>query len=177
MGTRSHIGFRKGNEVRYIYVATDGYNHGKTLKEIGHDACEQLWAEIGNADAKGEILWLDHLFTDVVFNRMEAEHFDWRGLQPTARTPMVAAEPHWSKPYLERFAHTLSGVIKVDAKKRISPFDLMEMYGDEGTAWLYDLDNDMVFFSSNPEYVDVNTMDFGGEIKENYTWERVYVTV
>lgn len=52
MGTRSTIGFRSGNEVRYIYVACDGFNHGATLEKIGHYSCLKLWEQIGEAAKK-----------------------------------------------------------------------------------------------------------------------------
>lgn len=169
MGTRSHIGFRKGNEVRYIYVSHDGYDHGKTLKAIGREECEKIWDAIGEADSKGQRVWLDHLYTDEMFEKCYSKE-----TQPTARTPMVAEEPNWSKKYLDDRGYTVSGVIKVEGSCRISPVDILEMYNDEGTAWMYDFDRDTVIFAGNPDYTKLENMDFGSEIREKFSRERIY---
>lgn len=145
MGTRSTIGFRSGNEVRYIYVACDGFNHGATLEKIGHDACLKLWEQIGEADKNGQKVWLNHLYTDDVLP------IDWAPVQPNARTPIVATEKNWSKAYLETQSFQLSGIVKVETNWKVSPFDLMHLINMEGTVWLYDLDNDKVFFMGDPE--------------------------
>jgi hypothetical protein len=170
MGTRSHIGFRKGNEVRYIYVAHDGYEHGKTLKAIGREECEKIWTTIGEADARGQRVWLDHLLTDEAFH--EATN---KGIQTTPRYPMLAEEPHWSKLYMDLHGDTLSGVIKIESSRRISPLDMIEMYNNEGTAWMYDFDTDRVVFSGNPVWTKPGDIDFGSETKEEYHRERVVV--
>lgn len=170
MGTRSHIGFRKGNEVRYIYVAHDGYEHGKTLKAIGREECEKIWTAIGEADARGQRVWLDHLFTDEEFRK----HTNG-GIQTTPRSPMLAEEPHWSKIYMDLHGDTLSSVIKIESSRRISPLDVIEMYNNEGTAWMYDFDTDRVVFSGNPLWAKPGDIDFGSEIKEEYHRERVAV--
>lgn len=147
MGTRSTVGFRSGNEVRYIYVASDGFKHGATLEKIGHDACLKLWEQIGEAEKAGKKLWLDHLYTDGVLP------IDWALVQPNARTPIVATEQNWSKEHLETQGFQLSGIVKVETnwKNKVSPFDLMHLIDMEGTVWLYDLDNDKVFFMGDQE--------------------------
>lgn len=147
MGTRSTIGFRSGNEVRYIYVACDGFNHGATLEKIGHDACLKLWEQIGEATKNGQKVWLDHLYTDDVLP------IDWAPVQPNARTPVVATEKNWSKAYLETQGFQLSGIVKVETNwpKKVSPADMMPLINMEGTVWLYDLDIDKVFFMGDPE--------------------------
>lgn len=148
MGTRSIIGFRSGNEVRYIYVDTDGFNHGVTLEKIGHDECLKLWEQIGEAEKNGQKVWLDHFYADDVLP------IDWATIQPNARTPMVAiAGKNWTKEYLEAHDFELSGIVKVETnwKKKVSPFDLMHLIDMEGTVWLYDLDDDKVFFMGYPE--------------------------
>jgi len=169
MGTRSHIGFRKGNEVRYIYVGHDGYGHGKTLKAIGRDECEKIWDAIGEADANGQRVWLDHLYTDEMFEKCSDKE-----TQPTARTPMVADDSNWSKKYLDDRGYTISGVIKVEGSCRINPVDILEMYNDEGIAWMYDFDHDMVIFAGDPSWPDVKYMGFGYEIKEKFTRHHTY---
>ena len=148
MGTRSTVGFRSGNEVRYIYVASDGFKHGATLEKIGHDACLKLWEQIGEAEKAGKKLWLDHLYTDGVLP------IDWALVQPNARTPIVATEQNWSKEHLETQGFQLSGIVKVETNYKVSPFDLMHLIDMEGTVWLYDLDNDKVFFMGDPEAVE-----------------------
>ena len=148
MGTRSTIGFRSGNEVRYIYVASDGFKHGATLEKIGHDACLKLWAQIGEAEKAGKKLWLDHLYTDGVLP------IDWALVQPNARTPIVATEQNWSKEHLETQGFQLSGIVKVETNYKVSPFDLMHLIDMEGTVWLYDLDTDKVFFMGDPDAVE-----------------------
>ena len=148
MGTRSTIGFRSGNEVRYIYVATDGFNHGATLEKIGHDACMKLWEEIGEAEKNGQKVWLDHLYTD------DSLPIDWATVQPNARTPVVATEKNWNEEYLDTHGFQLSGIVKVETSWKVSPFDLMNLFDMEGTVWLYDLDEDKVFFMGDPGVVE-----------------------
>ena len=148
MGTRSTIGFRSGNEVRYIYVATDGFNHGATLEKIGHDACMKLWEEIGEAEKNGQKVWLDHLYTD------DSLPIDWATVQPNARTPVVATEKNWNEEYLDTHGFQLSGIVKVETSWKVSPFDLMNLFDMEGTVWLYDLDDDKVFFMGDPGVVE-----------------------
>jgi hypothetical protein len=50
----------------------------------------------------------------------------------------------------------LSGIVKVETnwKNKVSPFDLMHLINMEGTVWLYDLDNDKVFFMGDTEAVE-----------------------
>lgn len=146
MGTRSTIGFRSGNEVRYIYVATDGFKHGATLEKLGHYECLKFWEAIGEAEKEGKKVWLSHLSGD------DDRDWTWCEEQPNARTPIVATGPDWSKKYLETNAYELSGVIKIETNwpKKVSPADMMHLINMEGTVWLYDLDNDKVFFMGDP---------------------------
>ena len=128
-------------------MASDGFKHGATLEKIGHYACLKLWEQIGEAEKNGQKVWLDHLYTDDVLP------IDWAPVQPNARTPIVATEKNWNKAYLETQAFRLSGIVKVETnwKNKVSPFDLMHLIDMEGTVWLYDLDNDKVFFMGDPE--------------------------
>lgn len=147
MGTRSTIGFRSGNEVRYIYVATDGFKHGATLEKLGHYECLKFWEAIGEAEKEGKKVWLSHLSGD------DDRDWTWCEEQPNARTPIVATEKNWSKDYLEMQGFQLSGIVKVETnwKNKVSPFDLMHLIDMEGTVWLYDLDNGKVFFMGDLE--------------------------
>ena len=152
MGTRSTIGFRSGNEVRYIYVAQDGFQHGATLEKLGHYNCLNLWEQIGYAEQMGQKVWLEHLYTDDVLPVL-----DWGSSpQKSPRTPVVADEKHWSKAYLETQGFQISGVIKIETNwpKKVSPADMMHLINMEGTVWLYDLDNDKVFFMGDPGAVE-----------------------
>ena len=94
--------------------------------------------------------------------------------QPTARTPMVAQEPNWSDAYLKKEGYKLSGVIKIESRFTVNPVNMLEMYNDEGTAWMYDFDNDMVLFSGNPDWVDMDTMDYGSVVKERFDRHHEY---
>lgn len=157
MGTCSTLGIYKGNEIHYIYIATDGYWHGETLSKVGHDAIETLYNQIGDAEKEGNKVWLSHFFTDDVFKDFVARYkggikqMEADGIQTTARTPIIAAEPHWNKTFLKNFKDELSGVIKiVPIKSRLArrthPFNIMDLFDSQGTAWLYDLGNDKIFF-------------------------------
>ena len=50
----------------------------------------------------------------------------------------------------------MSGVIKIETNwsKKVSPVDMMHLINMEGTVWLYDLDNDKVFFMGDPVSVE-----------------------
>ena len=173
MGTRSTIGFRSGNEVRYIHVAHDGFAHGKTLEKLGHYNCLNLWEHIGYAEQQGVKVWLDHLYTDDVLPVL-----DWgTSPQKSPRTPVVATEKHWSKGYLETRGFELSGIIKVDTKlpgkMKVSPFSMLDLINMDGTAWLYDLDTGKVFFMGDPEAV--GDLEHTNEFKDVWKREKSFV--
>ena len=169
MSTRSTIGFYKGNEVRYIYVQHDGFDHGATLENIGHDACELLWNQIGEAEARGERIWLSHLFDD---------SFDMSGtdyVQPTRRTPLPV-KGHWNDDYLTRFGYEFSGVIKVETgwNLRMSPRSIMQLYNMDGNAWLYDLETDKVFFLTDNEGLPANELKTNHPVESRLPWGETY---
>ena len=169
MGTRSTIGFYKGNEVRYIFVASDGFNHGATLEKIGHDACELLWDQIGEAEARGEKVWLDHLFDDEYdMSGHEYEH--------TSRRTPIPAKDDWDDKYMKRFGHELSGVIRVDTGwgLRVGPRSMLELINMNGNTWLYDLENDNIFFMGDDNF-NPNQLETAHPITDSYQWNHTYI--
>ena len=169
MGTRSTIGFYKGNEVRYIYVMHDGYDHGDTMEKIGHDACELLWYQIGEAESRGEKIWLSHLLAD------DADMTGADKPQPTRRTPLPA-KGHWNDDYLKRFGFELSGVIKIDTgwNTRVSPRHILDLVNMNGNAWLYDLETDKIFFMGGDDFKS-DDLEVSHPVKDSLQWNYTYI--